>query len=117
MTYSFTLSGRLLYHVGQELETIPCSTWERKAAVLVASAQNEVGTAVARTTAMEGGMIFASSASPDSRAELVSAGAAMAMLARRRVARDLYCILTVGGSICLGYKMKICKMDVKMGYL
>lgn len=103
VTYSFTLSGRLLYQVGQELETMPCSTWERKAAVLVASAQNEVGTAVARTTAMEGGMISERFSSTDS---LVSAGAAMAMLAKRRVARDLYCMVAVGGSIYFGYKME-----------
>jgi hypothetical protein len=53
VTYSFTLSGKLLYQLGQELETKPCSIWERKAAVLVASAQKELGTAVARTTAIE----------------------------------------------------------------
>ena len=69
---------------------------------MVASAQNELGTAVARTTAMEGGMISARLASSDSTAELVSAGAAIAILARSRVARDLYCMLTVGGSIYLG---------------
>ena len=81
---------------------MPCSTCERKAAVLVASAQNELGTAVARTTAMEGGIISARPASPDSIAELVSAGAAMAMLARRRAARDLGCMVTVGESIYSG---------------
>lgn len=56
VTYSFTLSGRLLYHDGQELEAMPCSTWDRRAAELVASAQNELGTAVATTARMELGM-------------------------------------------------------------
>lgn len=91
VTNSFTLSGRLLYQVGQELEAKPCSTWERKLAVLVASAQNEVGTAVARTIAMEGGTEMSSMPSLES----LSAGAAMAMLAKSTAARDLNCILTV----------------------
>lgn len=103
VTYSFTLSGRLLYQVGQELETMPCSTWERKSAVLVASAQNEVGTAVARTTAMEGGMISERLSSVDSRSELVSAGAAIAILAKKRAVKDLYCMVMIGGSIHFGY--------------
>lgn len=93
VTYAFTLSGRLLYQVGQELETKPSSTWDRKLAVLVASAQKELGTAVARTTAMDWGMVKSSM----SWLESVSAGAAMAMLAKSTAARDLNCIVAVCG--------------------
>lgn len=81
---------------------MPCSTWERKLAVLVASAQNEDGTAVARTTAMDGGITSERLSPADS---LVSAGAAMAMLVKRRAARDLYCMVAVG-SMYFGYKME-----------
>jgi hypothetical protein len=95
VTYSFTLSGRLLYQLGQELETKPCSTCERKAAVLVASAQNELGTAVAMTTAMELGMSKLESVSPADSRLLLSAGAARAMPANRRAAKDLNCIVPV----------------------
>jgi hypothetical protein len=73
---------------------------------LVASVQNEVGTAVARITAMEGGMSKPNSVSPDSVSVFVSAGAAIAMLAKRRAARDLYCMVMVGGSICSEYRMR-----------
>jgi hypothetical protein len=94
VTYSFTLSGRLLYQVGQELETKPCSTCDRKAAVFVASAQKELGTAVAMTAIIDGGMSYGESvSSPDSRL-LLSAGAARAALAKSRAARDLNCIIT-----------------------
>lgn len=59
----------------------------------MASAQNEVGTAVARTVAIEGGIRSSISAAWDS--DSTSAGAAMAMLAKRTAARDLYCMATV----------------------
>lgn len=70
---------------------------------MVASAQNEVGTAVARTTAIDEGMISERLFSADS---LVSAGAAMAMVAKRRAAKDLYCMVPAGGSIYFEYKME-----------
>lgn len=64
--------------------------------MLVASAQNELGTPVARTSMIEDGISKSESMSSLDSPLSLSAGAARAMPAKSRAARDLYCILVVG---------------------